>query len=560
MGVEIGFSTIYMVLLSRTLEGKHRFEKCQAFEFDPNSDLESPAFVALLRTALKEFSGSAKDVAIWTAPRLGGESLHHIKIPRVNPAGLPGAVYWGLQREDPFLEEETVVDFQVEEGANLGNHLSVTGALVERRKVGDVRQAFAHAGCPLAGIGVSLFALRNIVNLRSREKTRNPALLCQMGHQATSVSVLLDGRLVFTRNIPGGLHSLAETLVKELDPTPTYEEACELVLQLGNDQSSPDRRQQHDGAMSLLRPALERTVRQIERTVQYYQSNFDTEPLETVFLGGSIAARGQLFKYISDGLPLEVIAVDPFDTPEMQASASLPADNADRVAYGPAFGLALEAGRGGINLAHTYKDRQQEGRQRKIATAVTILLLLVTLGTALFYGSKRLELGLLNFKRDTIEKSLNELGPRLDAAVITEASEEVRAIQERRRAATKRYEAPALLSEVTRLTPENVSLLHVSAAMGSTVMVLDPSAPKNNREKTAAETEGSMLLKGVVRGERTTLETALTIYVARLVQSPIFQSVEVESTELVESSNELLLAFTLNVKTHEKRKEEVTKK
>ncbi|BCX46856.1 hypothetical protein HAHE_07640 [Haloferula helveola] len=562
MGVEIGYDTIHLVLLKRSAGGQVHFEKCQAFEYDANAELESSAFVSTLKGALKQFCGSLKDISIWAAPKLGGANVHHIKIPQVNPAGLPGAVYWGLQREDPFLEEETAVDFQVEHGEQFDKSLNVTGALVERRKVDGLRRTFAHAGYPLSGIGLSLFALRNVVNLGNRETPKTPVMICQMGEHATSVSVLLDRRLVFTRNIPGGLEILAEALVKDLDPTPSYEEACELVLKLGLGEEglSADDKRRLKSSMELLGPVLERTVRQIERTVQYYQSNFDGEPLETVYFGGSIAARGKLFDYISQGLPLEVIAIDPFDAPEIETDASLPADTAERVAYGPAFGLALEAGQDGINLAQTYKDRQNEGKQRKAATLVTILLLLVTAGTAIFYGLQRLELRSLNGKRDGLAWNLEQLGPRLDAASIKKESEEVRAIQERRRAATSRYEAPALLSEVTRLTPENISLLHVSAAMDSSVMLLDASGEDDKEEKTVAEAEDSMLLKGVVKGDRTSLETALTIYVARLAQSGIFQSVEVESTELVESADELLLAFTLNVKTADDSNKEVTKR
>ena len=126
-----------------------------------------------------------------------------------------------------------------------------------------------------------------------------------------------------------------------------------------------------------------------------------------------------------------------------------------------------------------------------------------------------------------------------------EAAEEVRAIQDRRRAVTKRYEGIALLSEITKLTPENISLIHVSAAMGSPI---------------ETEAERTLILKGVVDGERTSLETSLTIYIARLDQSHLFHVVEVDSTKLVESSGELHLTFTLNVKTIDESKGDTAKK
>jgi type IV pilus assembly protein PilM len=562
VGIEIGYSTIYMVLLRKAADGKIVFEECRTFEFDPNLSLESSSFISVIKTALKQFCGSSKELAIWAAPRLDRARLHHIKIPRVSPTRLSGAVYWGLQREEPFLEKETVVDFQVEEGAAINTSLNITGVLVERESVKDIQQAFSHAGYPLTGIGLPLFALRNLVNLRGDEKQEAPVLICEVGQRATNVSVLIERRLVFTRNIPLGLQNLAETLVKELDPTPSQEQACNLVLKLGFEEEklSSDESQQHENALNLLRPILERAVRQIERTIQYYQSNFDTEPIETIFLGGEVAARGHLFNFISEQISANVIAIDPFDTPELQAKTSLPAHNADRIAYGPAFGLALEGSQAGINLAHTYKERQNEVKHRKIATAVSISLILLTVATTFFYVRQQSQLRSLYAERDNLDRSLSALGPQLTEAVITEATEDVRALQELRRAATKRYEGLALLSEITRLTPENISLLHVSAAMGSAITLLDVSPATGSPIKTAAEAKGTLLLKGVVKGERTSLETSLTIYIARLDQSPLFHAVEVDATDLSESSGQLHLTFTLKVKTIEESKGEITKK
>ena len=562
VGIEIGYSTIYMVRLRKAPDGQIFFEEGRTFEFDSNVNLESSSFIPVIKTALKQFCGSSKELAIWAAPKLDRARLHHIKIPQVSPTRLPAAVFWGLQREEPFLEKETVVDFQVEEGAALNTSLNITGALIEREGIEDIQQAFSQAGYPLTGIGLPLFALRNLVNLRGDEKQEAPVLICQVGQLATSVSVLLERRLVFTRNIPVGLQNLAETLVKELDPTPSQEQACNLVLKLGLEEEklSSDECQQHENALNLLRPILDRTVRQIERTIQYYQSNFETEPIETIFLGGEIAARGHLFDFISQQLSPKVIAIDPFDTPGLRAKTSLPTDHADRIAYGPAFGLALEGSQAGINLAHTYKERQNEGTHRKIATAVTIFLMLLTAATAFFYNWQRSQLRSLHAERDNLDRSLSALGPQLNEAVITEATEDVRALQERRRAATKRYEGLALLSEITRLTPENISLLHVSAAISSPITILDASAATGSPLKTAAEAKGTLILRGVVNGEPTSLETSLAIYIARLHQSHLFHAVEVDSTKLIESSSELHLTFTLSVKTIEESKGDLTKK
>lgn len=490
-------------------------------------------------------------------PPLDRTSIHNVRIPQVSSARLPGAVFWALQREESFLEKETVVDFQVEEQTESRNHLNVTGAVVDRGCIETMQLGFSQAGFPLTGIGISLLALGNLVNRRRDNENETPVLLCQMGQRATSVSVLHNGRLVFTRNIPLGLQTLAETLVKELEPPPTKEEACALILRAeptGSETSSetPNRA---ETVRNLLHPMLARTARQIERTIEYYQSNFDTEPMERIFLGGEIAARGHLFHLISGQLSLETIALDPFETPGLQMDRTVPAEPGERTAFGPAFGLALEGARDGLNLAHTYKDRQRESRLDKIGAAATLVLILVTGVATFFYHSQRLQLKDFSSEQKKLSESLSALGPRLTEASITAASQEVKALQQRRRAATKRYLGLALLSEISRLTPENIELLHISAAMDSAITFLDRK-DQDKKSQNSANDEGTMVLRGLVEGERASLETFLTIYVARLDQSPLFQAVEVTSTELARSPDALRLAFTLNVQIKEAPKKE----
>ena len=551
VGVEIGYSTINMVQLRGTSDGKLGFDKCRTFEFDPKLGLRSPSFASVLRDAMKSFCGSTRGLKIWASPRLDRARLHHIQIPRVKPSRLPGAVYWALQKEERFLEKETVVDFHVDQDGELSSNpnLNITGVLAEREDIQDIQRAFSHAGYSLAGIGLPIFALRNLVNLRAAEGEEAPVMICQLGQHATSVSVLQEGRLIFTRNIPLGLNNLADALVKDLDSKPSPEEAGKLVLQLGLDKEelSSDEREEHERTFHLLLPILERMVRQIERTLQYFQSNFNAETIETIFIGGEIAARGYLFDFLSENLPTNVIAIDPFDTSELKANVPLPEANADRIAYGPAFGLALEGSHTGTNLTYTFQERQVERKHRIIATTVSIFLIVLITVTGIFYSLQRSELKGLTAERDKLDQTLTSLGPPLSEAVIKKEAAEVRALQEQRRNAAQRYEGLALMSEITRLTPENISLLQVSAVMGGFI-------------ETLKKDEYPLVLKGIVDGERTSLETSLTIYIARLDQSPLFTEVEVESTELVESSDGLGLTFTLNVQTIDENEGGIAKK
>ncbi len=561
VGVEITYRSIYIVLLKFSSDGKARCQKCGTYDFDPSLEIDSPAFSSILKKALAEFSPSSKELHVWACPKLDRARLHHLKVPKVKPSGLPGAVYWALQKEDEFVEEETIVDFEVEQGGESGPILEITGALVERECVESVKKGFAQSTYSLEGIGLPLLGLRNLVKLNAGQESQGPVMICQLGQLSTSVSVLLKGRLVFTRNIPSGLDSLSAALTHESDPALSEQEGCERVLDLGGAEENGgsfgknfgdgDESESREKAFTLLVPVLERTVRQIERTIEYFQNNFGSESIETVFLGGEIAARGKLFDFFAEKLSPEVLAIDPFHGVELGDHASVPKEKAERVVYGPAFGLALEANQAGINLANTYQERQREGAENKFSTIASILLLLLALAAALYYNSQRASLGELKVEKEKLEATLESLGPRITESLVTKTNQEVKVLGERRKAAINRYEALALLSEVTRLTPENVSLLHVSAAMEGGITFFDPAAQniKVTSGKAVADRKGTLLLRGVVTGERTSLETSLTIYIARLDQSRLLTEIEVESTELVQSEGRLHLTFTLKVET-----------
>lgn len=554
VGVEIAYNSIYMVRFKKSPGGEASFVDCYDFEFDPSLSIKSSAFVSVLKAGLKSFCSSSKGIEIWASPLLDQARLHHIKMPPVSQNRLPGAVFWALQREEPFLEKETVVDFQIEKKAASGSNLEITGVLTERSGIEELEQLFAQAGYPLTGIGLPLLAIRNLVNLRSLDDKSAPVLICQVGQLSTSVSVLLDQRLVFSRNISTGLQSLADTVVQELDPMPTKEEATALILKLGveNDVLCSEDQELNEKIIRILTPVLERVSRQIERTIEYYQSNFDSEPIETIFLGGITLSQGQLFRFLSSQLSSNVVSVDPFDSLEAHSESSFPENHGDRIAFGTAFGLALEAGQS-INLGHTYKARQNEARYRKIATTSTLALMILAIAATLFFYWKKLQLSDLHAESVALEKSLSVFDPQLSEASIMQVVTDVRLLQERRKAATKRYETIAILSEITNLTPQQISILQMSASMEGTMTFFDTTSEEKSKISKSAETTGVLFIEGIVSGERTSLETSLTIYVARLEQSDLFRAVEVKSTELLETTGKLVLNFTLSVNLTEEK-------
>lgn len=549
VGVEVGYGVLYLVLLERTSEEETILKKCESFTFDPSLDIEGTAFAAFLKKTLKQFSRAHRNLQYWSMPRLDQATIHNIKIPRVNAARLAGAVYWELQRRETFLENETVVDFHEEKRPSNKTTMELSCVLVDRSCIDRIKQTFSEAGFPLTGVGVSSFSLRNLVSLRADKVGTSPVLICQIGLKATSLSILLEGRLVFTRNISFGLQNLAETLTTELDPPPSQGTACQLIFEPGKIEGlSPEVVEQQKLVPNLLRPMLERLIRQIERTIEHFQTNFETEPVSSIFLGGEIAAKPHLFKFLAKRLTPEVFAIDPFASPGLQLNGIFPQEEEERLAFGPAFGLALEASQSNINLSYTYQERRSEENLRKAAAAVTIAFIVLAVCLTFVYRSKMTELQNLVSDQVKLEQRLEDMGPPVTEDSISNESRELAALQKLRRSATRRYEGLALLSDISRETPENIELLNITVIKGGPLS--SPANPKTQKNIAKPHSDTSQLtLKGIVSGQRVDLETFLTIYVARLEKSLLIDQVRVETTELVSSSSGPGLTFSLQVTT-----------
>ena len=549
VGVEVGYGVLYLVLLERISEEEIILKKYEAITFDPSLDLEGAAFVAFLKKTLKKFGRGYRNVEFWTVPRLDQTTIHNIKIPRVNAARLTGGVYWELQRRETFLENETVIDFHEDKRHSNKTVMELSCVMVDRSCIDALKQTFSQAGLPLAGISAPSFSLRNLLSLRDDLVESAPVLTCQIGLKATSLSILAEGRLVFTRNISFGLENLAETLTTELDPPPSQGVACQLILEPGKTEGlSPEVVQQQELVPNLLKPILERLIRQIERTIEHFQTNFETAPVGSIFLGGEIAAKPHLFKFLAKRLSPDVFAIDPFASSGLQLGEMLPQGQEERIAFGPACGLALEASKPSINLAYTYQERQTEDNLRKVAVAVTISLIVLAVCLTFIYRSKIAEVKDLVTDQKKLERRLKELGAPLTEASITNQSRKVVELQELRRAATRRYEGMALLSVISRETPDNIKLLNIEIIQGGP-SIASPNFQTQGKEAKSSREMNVLTLKGIVNGERADLETVLTIYVARLEKSLLIDQVRVVGTELVSSSSGSGLTFSLQVAT-----------
>ncbi|MDB4383833.1 pilus assembly protein PilM [Akkermansiaceae bacterium] len=554
IAVNLGIGSIHIVLLGDAENGQVLLKDYRSIEIDPRISGETTKMAALLKKELKPFIRASKHAEIWTTPYLDETSFYNIRIPLVKSSRLPGAVHWALQRKESFIENETIVDFKVNEQTSTKSVIDLSCALSVRSPIEDLKQIFDKAGLSLAGIGMPPFSLCRLLGGEGKDRENAPVLMIEMGFKFTSATVIANGHIVFTRNIPIGVLNLMEALNREFDSSPSKQEALQLILEPEREDGlSPEIARQGALVAPLIQRNLERLIRQVESTVEYYQTKSETLPIQAIFLSGEIAARSHLVKFLSKRLSLKTEAINPFKTLDFHQESPVPEDEKGQIRLGPACGLAIEARTPAINFAYTYKDQQVESNTRKYAAFSTIILILLAVSFTVLYRSKQKELQKLESDKATLEAQVSTMGmPITEEAIVKETSMMVE-LQTQRQEAIKRYRSLAFLTEVSRETPKNIAILNLSALLNGSIR----NSSEDTKDKSAEDRPVDLQLKGLVSGKRAELETSLTIYVARLRKSLLFEKVKVVEKNLVNTAKGPGLTFTLNVYTKQKPKEDL---
>jgi hypothetical protein len=108
------------------------------------------------------------------------------------------------------------------------------------------------------------------------------------------------------------------------------------------------------------------------------------------------------------------------------------------------------------------------------------------------------------------------------------------------RAVGEKYFGVAVISEISQLTPPNIQLISISAALADT-----PVKRKGKNKKPLSKT---LVLDGIVSGDRLILEPNLAGYLMELKNSPMFDEPKLSKKAFERHKNNDVLRFTARLK------------
>ena len=303
-----------------------------------------------------------------------------------------------------------------------------------------------------------------------------------------------------------------------------------------------------DEVLSLLRPALQRLARQVERTLAFYSVESQTPRVEHLYVTGVLAPCHDITAYVAEQINATVHPLEPFEQLDLAPGVQAPPELQERTAYALPLGLALSQWERTPNLLYTHQDREKhEYRKRFQKCCFLVFLLLLAAAAAVDHWQRGLAekrhaylTSILSQLADTDEPITND---RIEA-MLTMARQEL----DTRKRVAKRSLALAVFAELSQKTPEHVRLLTAVLDLGHPPLptttpgsaAAGPS-PANGKEPAPP----TLVLTGYVTGQSELLESRLVQYIIGLENSPLLNQLSLKTSQTESYTSGDVLYFSL---------------
>ena len=302
--------------------------------------------VELVRAALQEFVGRNKLQGDRVAISVPGQSglSKFIKLPPIEAKKIPDIVRYEARQQIPFPLEQVEWDWQrlvggLEEG---GFVLDAEVALFAMKK-----EQVAKALVPLteAGIEVDILQLSPmaLLNMLAFDQMPDPTtidplepppsvVLVSMGVDATDL-VITNGLRIWQRSMPIGGNNFTKALVQGLKLT--FAKAEQLKRNAARADNAKD-------VFNAMKPVFNEFASELQRSLNYFTGSDRSARIGKILLLGNASKLKGLADFVGKQLNVEVHRFDTYRGLDGASVTSAPTFKDNRLAFGTAYGLALQ--------------------------------------------------------------------------------------------------------------------------------------------------------------------------------------------------------------------------
>ena len=573
VGLDLGHDDIKMVKMSQISDQKYEMLEYARIPFDQDVDRQSPQFPQFLRPIMMDFCGNSKNVKLWCTISSARVETRQIRIPKVNPKQIPNSVYWSFKKISAFDERENIFDFEIlgESEENDRPKIDVMAYTALQKEIRELKELFSKAGFPLQGISIVPFAFQSLLRAGRLGTDEMNVSSLYIGRDWSRIDIFSEGNLMLSRGIKAGVKTMIEALRTEIEgnlfelsiaKSPTkdparigaikkklkneLEQAQQHFFGVIHDRApSPlDERQRllkEDKIFKMILPALERLVRQVERTLRHFSLNYENARVGKIFISSGVNPHQRIVDYIGEELAIPTETLNPFaDSDNFLSLAPGPDEPSEQSAFVPAMGMALSSNDRTPNFLYTYKDKQKSARTQWVNRGVFagFLLVIVFCVGVSFWQDRQVKDK--EYRLRQFQRQLENVTLRVDKNLILKLVAETQASRREIKGIGEKYFGVAVISEITDLTPASVRLISISTKLAN--------SPGKKKGKKTAPKNRTLVLDGIVEGDRLILESTLAGYLMDLKNSPMLDQPKISKKSFERYKDKDVLRFTARLK------------
>ncbi len=337
MGLDIGSSGVRLLQLSRH-GSSYRIDH---FAIEPlpqgviveKSVQDIEAISDAIRSAVRNSGSNSKYCAV----AVSGSAVFTKTISlqsNLADADIESQVQIEANQYIPYPLDEISLDFEVlGPSPRNADMVDILLAASKNDNVEARQDALELLGLKAKVVDVESFAIANAFELiRERDGIRSTETIgiFDIGHDLSTLLILRNGRVIYTRDHPFGGNQLIEEISRRYDMSP---EQANFFMR---GEPGPENFEE-----DVLEPFMLNVVHQISRALQFYSSSAEFSNIKTIYLAGAMASVKGLANVVEQELGVKAGIADPVSGLELAPSVAVTALTRNAPNLMVAMGLAL---------------------------------------------------------------------------------------------------------------------------------------------------------------------------------------------------------------------------
>jgi type IV pilus assembly protein PilM len=486
VGVDLGHDDIKLIKIHRISDQKYEMLEYTRIPFEADITRENSQFYQFLRSSLARFCGSSKKSEIWCTIPSARVETRQLRIPKVNQKQIENTVYWSYQKLSSFNEKEKLFDFEFLSEVHEGKATTtdVMAYTAPRAEIKDLKDLFNKAGFPLAGISIVPFAFQTLLRAGRIETQEKHVSSLYIGRDWSRIDIFSEGNLMLSRGIKAGVKTMIEALRTQIEGnlfelsiaksstkdtarisaikkklSHELDHAHQLffgVIHAKSPSAMDDRQRllKEDKIFKMILPALERLIRQVERTMRHFSLNFENKRVGKIFISSGVNPHNRIIEYIGEELGIPTETINPFvDSSNFVSLTPSPELLSEKNAFVPAMGMALSSNSLTPNFLYTYKDKQKAVRTQRINRGVIAgFLCIMVLCVGVSFWQKSV-LDKKEYQKRQSQQQLENISVRVDQSLVLKLVDDIQSKKREIQWIGQKYFGLAVVSDWVEIRP-----------------------------------------------------------------------------------------------------------